>query len=187
MTTRTDIERHLYRALTGNRLGGGSHTLAGAIKSAGRHTKPWLKVGVSRETWRRWSNGSQKPGPAAAGRLLALLRRDRLSAAREAKIRSGTIAIVAWDNYDAQERRIGPDSLEWTPAAGSRVIDAWLTGGITAAANAFYDGIGSAFFGEWLHPDAHGSSQSFDVMSLDLTKSFTGGRVGRRGNRKRRP
>ncbi|MER6059488.1 hypothetical protein [Streptomyces albidoflavus] len=186
MTSRADIERHLYRAITGNRLGAKTYRPELAIRALSRHARPWEKAGVSRETWRRWSNGSQAVSARSYRGLMAAYRRDRLSTAREAQIRQGKISITAHDNYDRQTREIGSASLQWTPQSGNRLVDAYIRDGIDGAREAFYDGIGSDFFREWLHPDANDSDQSFTVKRLTFAEDQDGRRVGRRGNRRRR-
>ena len=92
MTSREDLEGLLYKAITGGRLSGRTHTVDNAIRELGRRIKePWKAAGVSRETWRRWNlppgaKNAQKPSPAKQAGLLAALRRLRFSTPREAKI-----------------------------------------------------------------------------------------------------
>jgi len=188
VTTRDDIEAHLYRAITGNRLGATSHTVRNAMSALSRFKEPWKVAGVSRETWRRWSNGTQKPSRTKQAGLLAALRRLRLSDARERRIRNSTgIHIAAHDNYEDQERAIGPSTLGWTGGEVrdflNRLMDAYLLRGISAAADIWLQAMPSnaGWAQEWLHPDANGSSQSMDITSVDLTQGPSrAGRVRRR-------
>lgn len=186
MTTTDDLERHLYRAITGNRLGHGSHTIPNALKAIAAVSKtPWSVVGVSRETWRRWNKGIQGMKPENRAGLLRSLRRLRLSQAREARLRQGAITARLWSNYEQSERTVGPQTLGWTAAASGRVVDAYLARGIAAAARAFRESIGSDHFAEWLSAEAHGSQQSYDVLALDLTTSPPRGASTRARQRRR--
>lgn len=175
MTSRDDLERHLFHAITGGRLGPPSHNVANAIRSLGKSgiDRPWEAVGASRETWRRWNlpkehDLHQKPTRHAAA-LLKWLRRARLSKTREARLRESRITIDAYSRYEQQERTVGPVTLDWQGT--DPIIDAYLDQGIGAAADAFLDAIRTEHFREWLSPDADGSSQSYDLTGLDLLRS----------------
>lgn len=192
MTTEADIERHLYRAITGNRLSPQTHTVDNAIREIGRRFKqPWAVAGVSRETWRRWGlqpgqKNAQRPGKPAQAGLLAVLRRLRLADSREAKMRdSGGITVKAWDNYELIERILGRSTFGWTSdetrAKVGSILDAYLVRGIGAARDAWLVALGQGGWAEdWLHPAQHGSSQSLDLREIDFTGDpARAGRVGR--------
>lgn len=193
MTTRDDLEKHLWVAITGNRLSGRTHTTDAAIRELSRRFKqPWTVAGVSRETWRRWNlpqgaKNAQKPSPAKQAGLLAALRRLRLSDSREQRIRTTTgIHIKAWDNYELVERDLGSSTLEWSPAQArtfaNTLMDRYLVGGISAASKAWMDQMpaNGGWAQGWLHPDSHGSSQSMDIRSISLMGDPEhAGRVGR--------
>lgn len=190
MTTRDDIERCLYRAITGNRLSAQTHTVANALKAVGRFKQPWTVVGISRETWRRWNlpegaKNAQRPSPSHQAGLLAVLRRLRLSETREGKMRASEgITIRAWDNYDDQERVLGKSSLGWdsgkTRAFIHAILNAYLLRGGPGAVDAWLDGMPAAdgWAQEWLHPDAHGQTESMDLLEVNLMQDPT--RAGRR-------
>lgn len=197
MTTRDDIERHLYRAITGNRLGPSTHTVPNALKALGsRFKQPWKVAGVSRETWRRWNlpqgaRNAQKPSPSHQAGLLAALRRMRLADSREARMRQSTgITIRAWDNYEDIERVLGKTSLGWTGPETRGfihdILNAFLLRGAPAAVDAWLAGMpaSAGWAQEWLHPDSHGSSQSMDLLEV----SFMGdpSRAGRSSGSTRR-
>lgn len=143
-----------------------------AAERAGVH--PSQLLGVSRETWRRWSKGTQKPSPAHERGLLAALRRLRIRAPREAELRQDRITVKAKSRYaqDPEPRVLGPSSLEWR--GNGPVVDAFLRDGITAAAKAFMDQIGNDHFKEWLSPDTGTSTQAYDVTRIDLLTSHSG-------------
>lgn len=185
MTTRREWEAHLYRAITGNRLGHRSYTVANAMRAiAAVSATPWTVVGVSRETWRRWGKGTQNMLPANRAGLLAALRRLRLSKAREARLRQNQITVDAYSNYDNDERKLGPQTLGWQGT--DAVIDAYLQGGISAAVDAALQAIGSGHFAEWMAPEAHGSAESYAVDRIDLTQSPPRGASTRGRKRKGR-
>lgn len=178
MTSRDDLERAFYRAITNNRLGRATHTVANALKALSRFKQPWTVAGVSRETWRRWNlkEGAQKPKPKNETHLLAVLRRLRLSDSREARMRaSGGIHVTATDNYEDQERNLGSTSFDWSADQTTRtindVLDAYLVGGIGPAVDRWLEAApkDGGWAAEWLHPDSHGSSQSMGLHSIDLT------------------
>lgn len=183
MTTRGDWERYLYRALTGNRLGHASHNVRNAMRAlAGVSKTPWSIAGVSRETWRRWSKGEQQPGPKSRAGLLAALRRLRMSPAREAKLRGGDkgkqVTITAKSNYeDGVTRVVGPRTVDWRAGANGKIVDAFLRHGIGAAVDALIGqqpgqgAVRESHFAEWLHPQADGSGQSYDLQGIDLQSS----------------
>ena len=176
MTSRADLERHLYTAITGNRLSARTHTLDNAIKELGNRTKqPWAVVGVSRETWRRWRKGIQKPGKSAQAGLLAVLRRLRLSDSRESRMRASQgIHVRAWDNYEDQERNLGKSTFDMTaPRTNdliSDILNAYMIRGVEAAADKWLAAFpkDGGWAQEWLHPDSDGSSQSMDITSVSL-------------------
>lgn len=190
MTTREDIERSLYAAISGKRLTARTHTVANAIKSLGRFKQPWTIVGVSRETWRRWNlppdaKNAQKPSASHQAGLLAVLRHLRLSDTRQARIRASTgITVKAWDNYDQEERVIGKSTLGWddgrTRAFIHSVLDAYLVRGAPAAVDAWLRGMPAAdgWAQEWLHTDANNSTESMDLLEVNLMGDPT--RAGRR-------
>lgn len=189
MTSYGDWERHLYRAITGNRLSARTYNLDNALKEVGRHggDKPWEAVGASRETWRRWHLGpdahlASRPGPKHGPALLKFLRRARLSKAREQAIRNSIgIHIQATDEYDNQEQRdLGSQTLGWDYGANGRILDAYLNHGIGQAAQLAIASIGSGHFAEWMGDAADGSSQSYTINSIDLTKDHSGRTRGRR-------
>jgi len=196
VTTEADIERHLYRAITGNRLSERTHTIDNAIRElGGRFKQPWTVAGVSRETWRRWNlrpgqKNAQRPSTAKSAGLLAALRRLRLSDSREAKMRdAGGITIKAWDEYEQIERILGKSTLGWTAQQTKdkvgAILDAYLIRGIGAARKAWLDALGTDGWAEsWLHPDSHPSSQRLDLRDV----SFMGdpARAGRVGRARRR-
>lgn len=181
MTSRADLERHLYRAITNNRLGPQSHTVRNAIRELGRLDKPWEVAGVSRETWRRWnlapgSKNAQKPSAAKQAGLLAALRRMRLSQGHEARIRASTgIHVHAFDNYEGVERDLGKSTFDWSGSHANAVINdimnAYLVRGIGAAVDVWLDALpsGAGWAQEWIHPDSDGRSQSMDIRSISLT------------------
>lgn len=175
MTTRDDIERHLYRAITNNRLGARSHTVANAIKALGRFNQPWTVAGVSQETWRRWSKGEQKPSARSQAGLLAALRRLRLTDSREARMRASEgIHVRAWDRYEDVERNLGKTTFNWTAqqtnSSINDMLDAYLLFGITQAADVWLSNLPASggWAQEWLHPDQHGSGQSMDITMVSL-------------------
>lgn len=196
MATEQQIETELYRAITGNRLSARTETLDNAIREAGRlfgKDAP-SRLGISRETWRRWNlapdrKGSQRPRPAHQAGLLALLRRSRLSRGREQLIRAGMISVHLASNYDPDprlERKVNSTSLGWSPRDSARVLDAYLAHGIHAAAQAFLDGITADHFAEWIDPARHGHRQSYNVKGIDLLSDYSGVPVRRAGSSGRR-
>lgn len=189
MSDYADWERALYRGLTGNRLSERTYTPEGALRDLARTggKEPWKAVGASRETWRRWhlpegAKNHQRPGPRHREALLKHLRRSRLSAAREQRIRANPgVHVSAISNYEDKEpRELGSQTLQWSPTANGRIVDAYLRDGIGAAALVAIDSIGSRHFADWMHPTADGSGQSYDVTTVDLTHDHHG-RTRRRG------
>lgn len=194
MTTERDIERHLYKAITGNRLSERTHTVDTAIREIGRRFKqPWAVAGVSKETWRRWNlapgqKNAQRPrtgSPQQAG-LLAVLRRLRLADSREAKMRdAGGITVKAWDEYEQIERILGRSTFGWTEQETKdkvgAILDAYLVRGIGAAREAWLTALGTDGWAEsWLHPDSHPSSQRLDLREISFMEDpARAGRVSR--------
>lgn len=181
-----DLENALWRAINGSRLGARSHTVAGAMKALSAVSKtPWTLAGVSRETWRRWGlqpgqKNAQKPSRRTEAGLLAALRRRRLSSSREAKIRGGQVTVKATSNYDGEKRTFGGRNLDWAPGGSDRLMDAYLTHGIRAAAQAFMDAVREdSHCKPWLDP-ANTSGESYDVDSIDLTSGPGRGSTRRR-------
>lgn len=196
MTTNEDIERHLYRAITNNRLGAASHNVPNALKALGRFKTPWSIVGVSRETWRRWNlapnqKNAQQPSASHQAGLLAVLRRMRLPNSHEAKMRASTgIHVRAWDNYEQIERNLGKSTFGWTSDHTASVINgilnAYLISGITAAREKWLEALPAddGWAQGWLHPDSRGSSQSMDLLQVSFLEDPA--RAGRAGRARRR-
>jgi len=192
VTTEADIERHLYKAITGNRLSQRTHTVDTAMRELGRRFKqPWTVAGVSKETWRRWNlrpgqKNAQRPSTPKQAGLLAALRRLRLADSREAKMRdAGGITIKAWDEYEQIERILGKSTLGWTAQQTKdkvgAILDAYLVRGISAARDAWLVALGTDGWAEsWLNPAQHTSSQRLDLLEVSFMEDPPrAGRVGR--------
>ncbi|MFE4960433.1 hypothetical protein ACFRCW_42465 [Streptomyces sp. NPDC056653] len=170
----TAIERHLYRALTGNRLSARTENVDNAVAALGKLERPWETGIMSRETWRRWNlppgaKNAQRPSKRHAADLLAFLRRARMSKQREASLRQGNVTMTLWSRYDLETRIVGPQTLQWS--GNDRIIDAYLQNGIGAAAQALLGCIGTDHFRTWIDPVNHESDQGYDMTGLDLMAS----------------
>lgn len=195
MTSRDDLERLLYRAITNNRLGARTHTVANALKALSGLKEPWTAAGVSRETWRRWNlppdaKNAQKPSARHQAGLLAVLRHMRLPKSHAARIRESTgVHVHGTDNYEEVERDLGRSTFDWTPEATNghmnAIMDAYLLRGIGAAVDAWLTAAPKTggWAAEWLHPDSNDRSTSIDADKISLTGDPT--RAGRSRTRRR--
>lgn len=115
-------------------------------------------LGIPRRTWRNWQSGANAPSLENRGVLVRALRRIRLSKTREKFLRGkpqiGVRALVRVSS-DERERNILVSGWPGTDGMMNDVLDAWLQGHDTAAADAFEAPLNAGVNGDLKLLDVH--------------------------------
>jgi hypothetical protein len=115
-------------------------------------------LGIPGRTWRRWKAGENGPSLERRGVLQRALRRVRLSKSREKFLRGkpqiGVRALVRVSS-DERERNILVSGWPGTDGMMNEVLNAWLQGYDTAAAEAFERPLNAGVDGDLRLVDVH--------------------------------